>query len=445
MFRTFRRIPAFLGLPGGRETVRALALFSALLVALAALAYQVSVRDMEQLVRYHQFNLGRQEARRIAEAVRAVGIDGRRMDFARVRRARPALQRVVEERLLEAPHLYFAEVRDRFGAPIIAARRRFVGEVPEFQVLKISIVPRSVSEGEIRVGYSSDAISREVEALRQGLKIKVALAAAAVLALLAIGFAYVLHLLRKNRRLEDSKLAAERNAYKGLLASGLAHEIRNPLNAMNMNLQMLEEELQAVPGLDAGEPLELLGSTKNEIRRLESLVTNFLLYARPSPPKIEPHDVGQVLREIATFLQADFRGHGVSLQLDVDPLVPEVGFDDAKIRQALMNILMNARQVLKSGGTVTLRSRAGGAGEVLVEIQDDGPGMTEETRARIFEPFYSQRRGGTGLGLPIAKLLVEQHGGSVEVLSEPGKGATFRIRLPRQAPAAPPAPGTVAR
>jgi signal transduction histidine kinase len=436
VFRTFRRIPAFFGLPGGRETVRALALFSTLLVALAALAYQVSVRDMEQLVRYHQFNLGRREAGRIAEAVRAVGIEGRRMDFARVRRARPALQRVVEERLLEAPHLYFAEVRDRFGAPILAARRSFVGEVPEVQVLRISIVPWSFSEGEVRVGYSSDAISREVEALRQGLKIKVALAAGAVLALLAVGFAYVLHLLRKNRRLEDSKLAAERNAYKGLLASGLAHEIRNPLNAMNMNLQMLEEELQAVPGLDASEPLELLGSTKNEIRRLESLVTNFLLYARPSPPKIELHDVGQVLRDIATFLQADFRGQGVALQLDVDPLLPAVGFDDAKIRQALMNILVNARQVLKEGGTVTLRSRAGGAGEVLVEIQDDGPGMTEETRTRIFEPFYSQRRGGTGLGLPIAKLLVEQHGGSVEVLSETGKGATFRIRLPRQAPAA---------
>ena len=445
MFRNFRRIPTFLGLPGGRETVRALALFSTLLVALAALAYQVSVRDMERLVRYHQFNLGRQEARRIAEAVRAVGIDGDRMDFARVRRARPALQRVVEERLLEAPYLYFAEVRDRFGAPIIAARRRIVGEVPEVQVLDIAIDPRKVGEGEIRVGFSSDAISREVAALRQGLKIKVALAAGAVLALLAVGFAYVLHLLRKNRRLEDSKVAAERNAYKGLLASGLAHEIRNPLNAMNMNLQMLEEELQALPGLDAGEPLELLGSTKNEIRRLESLVTNFLLYARPSPPKIEVHDVGQVLREVATFLQADFRGHGVAVRLDIDPLVPAVGFDDAKIRQALMNILVNARQVLKEGGTVTLRSRAGGAGEVLVEIQDDGPGMTEETRARIFEPFYSQRRGGTGLGLPIAKLLVEQHGGTVEVLSEPGKGSTFRIHLPRQAPAAAPAAGTADR
>lgn len=441
MSRIFRRIPTYLGLPGGRESVRALALFSSLLLALAALAYQVSVRDMEQLVRYHQMSLGRQEARRIAEAVRAVGLEGTRIDFARIRRAAPTLRRVVEERLLEAPYLRFAEVRDRFGAPLIAARRSGSRDDPAVQVLHVAIVARSPGEGQIRVGLSPDAISREVEALRQGLKIKVALAAAAVLALLGVGFAYVLHLLRKNRRLEDSKLAAERNAYKGLLASGLAHEIRNPLNAMNMNLQMLEEEVQALPGLDAAEPLELLGSTKNEIRRLESLVTNFLLYARPSPPKIEPHDVGQVLRDIATFLQADFRGHGVALRLDVDPSIPAVGFDDAKIRQALMNILVNARQVLREGGEVTLRSRAGSAGEVVVEIQDDGPGMPEDTRARIFEPFYSQRRGGTGLGLPIARLLVEQHGGSVEVLSEPGKGATFRITLPRHPAPGPPTPG----
>ena len=441
MFRTFRRIPAFLGLPGGRETARALALFSALLLALAALAYQVAIRDMEQLVKYHQLSLGRQEARRIAEAVRAVGLEGGRIDFARVRRAGPVLRRVVEERLLEAPYLHFAEVRDRFGAPLVAARRPWSGEAPAVQIQYIPIVPRSPGEGQIRIGLSSDAISREVEALRQGLKIKVALAAAVVLALLGVGFGYVVHLLRKNRRLEESKLAAERNAYKGLLASGLAHEIRNPLNAMNMNLQMLEEELQAVPGLDAAEPLELLGSTKNEIRRLESLVTNFLLYARPSPPKLEPHDVGQVLRDITTFLQADFRGHGVTLRLDVDPLLPAVDFDENKIRQALMNILVNARQVVGDGGTVTLRSRAGAAGEVVVEIEDDGPGMSEDTRSRIFEPFYSQRRGGTGLGLPIARLLVEQHGGSVEVLSDPGKGATFRIVLPRRQPLPPAAPG----
>lgn len=434
MLRRWRTVAGFFGLPGGPETLRAFAVFSLMLAALAAIAVQVAGRDMERLVKVHRINLGRDEGRRIGEAVRAVGLQGGRIDYARIRASRGVLKSVMDERLAEAPYLRFLELRDRFGAPIVLSRQPSVSTGDGIEVVPVPLVAGRVGEGEIRVGVSGDAIEREVESLRQGLRIKVAAASLLGLAILVAGLFYVLHLIRKNQRLEESRQHAERNAYKGLLASGLAHEIRNPLNAMNMNLQMLEEELHALPGDDAREPLDLIGSMTNEIRRLESLVNNFLLYARPSPPKIEMHDANRVLQDIATFLQADFRRHEVGLALDLEPMLPAFGFDHEKVRQALMNMLVNARQVLqKTGGSVTLRSRAGSAGEIVFEVEDTGPGMSPETAKKIFEPFYSQRRGGTGLGLPIARLMVEQHGGSVEVESEPGRGTTFRIRLPRRA------------
>jgi signal transduction histidine kinase len=238
-------------------------------------------------------------------------------------------------------------------------------------------------------------------------------------------------LIRKNRNLEQARQSAARASYVGLLASGLAHEIRNPLNAMNMNLQMLEEELHARNGPPEGEQAELLESTKSEIKRLERLVNNFLTYARPAQPRFESKDLNIVAREVIRLLEVDFRQHGVELRTDLEPLLPRVETDEAQFKQALINLMVNARQVLKDGGHVTIRTRAGSKGEAVLEVEDDGPGIPPDSRERIFEVFYSSRGGGTGLGLPIARQIVERHGGTIELDSEVGKGTTFRIRLPR--------------
>jgi signal transduction histidine kinase len=215
------------------------------------------------------------------------------------------------------------------------------------------------------------------------------------------------------------------------LASGLAHEIRNPLNAMNMNLQMLEEELRARPEAVDPEQGELLDSTKREIKRLERLVNNFLAYARPARPRFERSDLNAVVQDVSRLLDADFRQSGVTLREDLEPLLPHVETDETQFKQALLNLMVNARQVMKEGGCVTVRTRAGSHGEVVIEVEDDGPGIPAEVRARIFEVFYSSRGGGTGLGLPIARQIVERHGGTIEVDSVEGRGTTFRIRLPR--------------
>jgi signal transduction histidine kinase len=259
----------------------------------------------------------------------------------------------------------------------------------------------------------------------------VILAAALALAVLVAGFFYVLYLLRKNRRLEHARQSAARASYVGLLASGLAHEIRNPLNAMSMNLQMLEEELPTGNGPEQAELGELLESTKSEIKRLESLVNNFLAYARPSRPRFESRNLNTVVREVLKFLDVDFRQSRVELHSDLEPLLPDTEIDDTQFKQALLNLLVNARQVLPEGGSVTVRTRAGARGEIVLEVEDNGPGIPPETRERIFEVFYSSRGGGTGLGLPIARQIIERHGGTIQLQSEEGRGTRFTIRLPR--------------
>jgi signal transduction histidine kinase len=217
-----------------------------------------------------------------------------------------------------------------------------------------------------------------------------------------------------------------------VVGSGLAHEIRNPLNSMNMNLQMLEEELQGVRGLEGGEHVEMLRSMQGEIKRIKNLIDNFLQYSRPAKPNFEVKDLNDVLTATARFVQADFRQNGVELSLDLEPLLPSVELDEGQLRQALLNILGNARHVVPSGGSVRMSSRAGAGGEVVVEIVDTGPGIPPETVEKIFEPFFSKRPGGTGLGLAIARQMVENHEGLIEVESQVGRGATFRIRLPRR-------------
>ena len=222
---------------------------------------------------------------------------------------------------------------------------------------------------------------------------------------------------------------ADRLAYVGTLASGLAHEIRNPLNAMNMNLQMLEEELTQLH--TDPETAGLLSSTKGEIRRLENLVNDFLSYARPAEPSFEPRDLNQTVDEIVRFLRAELHQKGISIETALHPSLPLVAMDEAQMRQALMNILINAKDILGPGGKIEVSTAPGSDGEIVVRVTDNGPGIPEELRKRIFEVFYSTRGGGTGLGLPIALRILETHGGWIDLETELGKGTSFLLHVPR--------------
>jgi len=414
-----------------------------LLGGLVWAAHAASFEDVRRLATQIERQRGTREAQRIAEAVASLGRGPTGIDFHRVQQNRALLISFLRERLRDRPDLRSVEIRDRFGLPVADVRSPTASE--RDSVALATLVVGGVPQGEVRVGVSADAIERDIESLRRSLRIKVASVAAVGVLLLILGLGYVLHLIRKNRVLELARLSTERAAYRGTVGSGLAHEIRNPLNSMNMNLQMLEEELQGVPGLEGGEHVEMLRSMQGEVKRIKNLIDNFLQYSRPATPHFEVKSLNDALTDTARFLQADFRQSGVDLTLDLEPLLPSVEFDDAQIRQALLNILGNARQVVPAGGEVKLVSRAGSGGEVIVEIADNGPGIATEVLDRIFEPFFSKRAGGTGLGLAIARQMVENHGGRIEVESVLGRGTTFRLRLPRRRAAAGPDRGRAAR
>lgn len=438
-FRKLRTM-SFLSEPARRETLRAFVVFSVLLVILIGVAGRLLFRNLNVEALCERQNLGRQEARRIADAVASLGREQGALNFHVLNQKSAILRQVILERLADRPYLIDVEIRDRFGGPLLYVSRDALGP-PEpggrretlGETVTEPLTRGAPPEGTVRVGVSREYGGAELRKLRASVRNQLIVATTVALALLAVALLYVLHLIRKNRELEHKRLAAERRSYVGLLASGLAHEIRNPLNAMNINLQMLEEELPLdAPGFEAAEYLELLASTKSEIRRLETLANNFLQYARPGSLRFESKDLNGVLQGVVMFLQADFRQRGVRLETDLEPLLPSVEIDETQFKQAVINLLVNARQVVGEGGEVRLVSRAGSSGEAVIEVRDNGPGVPAESRERIFEVFYSSRGGGTGLGLPIARQIVERHGGTIELDTEVKVGATFRIRLPRR-------------
>jgi two-component system, sporulation sensor kinase E len=178
----------------------------------------------------------------------------------------------------------------------------------------------------------------------------------------------------------------------------------------------------------------------DELKRVNGILQQLLESGRPAPLRTVPTDLGKLLADTAELMGPSLRRHRVELKIEIAEGLPEARLDAAKIRQVLVNLIQNAAEAMKSGGHVSVRaSRFPEGGGVVIAVVDDGPGMTESVRERIFQPFFTTKFTGTGLGLAITRSLVEQHGGRIDVDSELGRGTTFFVMLPdRDAP--PPAP-----
>jgi two-component system, NtrC family, sensor kinase len=233
-------------------------------------------------------------------------------------------------------------------------------------------------------------------------------------------------------RAQALALSNERLAAIGKMAAHVTHEIRNPLSAMGLNVELLTEELAALGETDAPERAEvrsLLAAIQREVQRLEHLSEEYLRVARLPQPRMEADDVAAAVREIVAFARPEIEREGCTVELHVaDPLPPAL-FDEAQLRQALLNLLRNAREAMPGGGPIDVWVMAEGMG-VVVDVDDRGGGIPEEIRPRVFDPFFSTKGEGTGLGLAITRHIVQAHGGSVMCEPRDAGGTRFRVALP---------------
>ena len=219
----------------------------------------------------------------------------------------------------------------------------------------------------------------------------------------------------------SAKLAA-----LGRLTSGVAHEVKNPLNAMMIHVELLKERLEdAEP--DVRQSLEVIGS---EIRRLDRVVQGFLKFMRPQELTLKPVDLNSMLQSVGALLEAEGQSRGVRLVMDLDAGLPSVSGDEELLRQAFINIVQNAVQAMPNGGAVRIRTRPEGLDWVRVTVTDQGVGIAPEDLDKIFKLYYTSKPGGSGIGLSVVYRILQLHDGTVEAKSQVGKGTALIVRLP---------------
>ena len=213
------------------------------------------------------------------------------------------------------------------------------------------------------------------------------------------------------------------------LAGGLAHEIKNPLSTIRLNMELLAEDFGDSDNPRDRRALAKVKVVQKECQRLQELLDNFLDFAKVRSLKIEPTNLNQQVREVLDFFRPEARNAGIEVVAYLTSDLPTVLLDRESFRGALLNLVLNARQAMPDGGQLVVRTSVTGDG-VALDLIDNGCGMDESTRAHVFEAFFSTKKGGSGLGLPTARKIIEAHGGRVRVQSEPGRGTQFTISLP---------------
>ncbi len=241
-------------------------------------------------------------------------------------------------------------------------------------------------------------------------------------------------------RTKKQLLAAERLAAVGSLSAQVAHEIRNPLSAIGLNAELLEEDFSAsLTGERRAEATGLLRAIGAEIERLTEITEGYLQLTRLPQPELRQTDVNQVITDLFAMLEEELRTHQITVHLELAAPAPVALCDPGQLRQALLNIVRNSREAMDGGGRLHVRTLASPAG-VTLSVQDDGPGIPDHLINRIFEPFFTTKPKGTGLGLSLTQQIIAEHGGTVRVESAQGLGTKMEIDLPHRVNALTPEP-----
>jgi signal transduction histidine kinase len=228
---------------------------------------------------------------------------------------------------------------------------------------------------------------------------------------------------------EQRLVRSERLATVGRMAAQIAHEVRNPLSAIGLNAELLGDEL----GGDAAEARRMVASIIGEVDRLTDITETYLRFTRLPRPKLEREEIGPLVASVVALGRGEMAQEGIDVEVDVAPDLPDLPADEAQLRQALINLIRNAREALVSAPVKRLRISVApdpSGRRVLLRVSDSGAGIDKAHVGKIFDPFFSTKAQGTGLGLALVQQIVVDHGGQIEVESAPGQGTTFTLSFP---------------
>jgi signal transduction histidine kinase len=225
---------------------------------------------------------------------------------------------------------------------------------------------------------------------------------------------------------EHRLIRSERLATVGRMAAHITHEIRNPLASLGLNVELLGDEV----GADNQEARKLVTSIGKEVDRLSDITETYLRFVRLPKPKLECEDLGAIATSVLEFAGSELSLAGISWSIEIESGLPDVVADESQLRQALLNLVRNAKEAMPGGGRILLEVGRAAEGHVRLVLADSGPGIAPENLANIFEPFFSTKAKGTGLGLALVQQIVSEHGGRIEVDCPPGAGTRFTLLLP---------------
>jgi len=234
------------------------------------------------------------------------------------------------------------------------------------------------------------------------------------------------------KRLEKAKLQAERLAAVGTTAAQVAHEVRNPLGSITLNLDLIQKEVDYLATTSSHPPTEarvLVNEMRTEVHRIQHVIDDYLQFARLPKAQRQSLVVNDLLEQKLAFMQREFEEAKVTLATTFDSTVTTINADAAQLWQVVLNLIRNSLDAMPRGGVLTITTQRR-ADELLVRVIDTGEGMSEEQTRQVFMPFFSTKKAGTGLGLALAQQIISDHGGHIECESVRGQGSTFMIYLP---------------
>jgi signal transduction histidine kinase len=390
-------------------------------------------------------------------AIRRMGGEGiivASIDYPRMRKLRRkfAIQNVLDTAGFGGG-IQYVSILDRSLSPIAQTGREGAGEIrdpsPHIQgtgeprsefrslsngqeVLEVvkTLYLRGEPHGVMRVGLSTGGIRTILSLSRRNIMISIG-----VLLVLGIAGVTIIYIdqnrhLRKVREMEGRVRTAERLLSLGKLGAGVAHEIRNPLNAIAMAIQRLGGEFRPREEEREGEYHQIVRVIRDEIGRLNQIVEQFVLFAKPYRLGIARSSLVEILENVVVLFAEEARRKSIEIRKEIDPRLPPLMIDRGRITQAIVNIVTNSIHAMEEGGNLTLKAKAEGRDWVRIVISDTGRGIPKEEIERAFDYSYTTREKGLGLGLPISHKIIEEHGGRITMESQVGKGTDVSIFLP---------------